>query len=64
MYRGVIITSCQKEFILLVDQILGIQQVVVKEIEGIVGKSDLIAGGAILGDEKVAIVLNLDIINM
>ncbi len=46
--------------VLLVDEVLGTQQVVIKDIEGLPEQSELIAGGAVLGDERVAIVLNLE----
>ncbi len=59
-YVGVIITAGQRDFVLLVDDVLGTQQVVIKDIEGLGARSDLISGGAILGDERVAIVLNLE----
>ncbi len=59
-YVGVIITAGQRDFVLLVDDVLGTQQVVIKDIEGLGTRSDLISGGAILGDERVAIVLNLE----
>ncbi len=50
----------KKPKVLLVDEVLGTQQVVIKDIEGLPNKSDLIAGGVVLGDERVAIVLDLD----
>jgi len=55
---GIILTVNKREFVLLVDQVLGMTQVVVKDIGGLTGLSPLIKGGAILGDEKVTVVLN------
>ena len=57
---GIILEGLGRGTILLVDKILGTQQVVVKTIEGLKASTGIIAGGAILGDEKVAIVLNLE----
>jgi len=48
------------KIVLLVDEVLGTQQVVIKDIEGLPEQTELIAGGAVLGDERVAIVLNLE----
>jgi two-component system chemotaxis sensor kinase CheA len=60
---GVIITLSKKDIVLIVDGVLGTQQVVIKEIEGLANHSRYIAGGVILGDERVAIVLNLESLN-
>jgi len=61
-YIGVILDVGfkDKRTVLLVDEVLGTQQVVIKDIEGLPQQSDVIAGGAVLGDERVAIVLNLE----
>ena len=57
---GVIIYSKKQDFVLLVDEVLGVQQVVVKNIEDLPGKPEVVTGGAVLGDERVALVLNLE----
>ncbi len=50
----------EKRVVLIVDDVIGTQQVVIKDIDGLPDQSSLIAGGAVLGDEKVAIVLSLE----
>ncbi len=57
---GIILETIQRPVVLFVDEVLGIQQVVVKKIDGLAISSALIAGAAILGDERAAIVLNTD----
>ncbi|MBI2568077.1 MAG: chemotaxis protein CheA [Candidatus Schekmanbacteria bacterium] len=57
---GVTVELLSQRFILLVDQVLGIQSVVIKQIEGLPGAPELVAGGTILGDERVAIVLDVE----
>ncbi len=57
---GMVILNAKKPLVLAVDEILGLQQVVVKKIEGIGNFAGFIAGGAILGDEAVAIVLDTE----
>jgi len=57
---GVILNVGNSKIVLFVDDVLGTQQVVIKDIDGLLVQSELIAGGAVLGDEQVAIVLNLD----
>jgi len=57
---GVILESGKNKLVLLVDDVLGTQQVVIKDIEGLPGQPEIIAGGAVLGDEQVAIVLNVE----
>ena len=43
-----------------VDNVLGVQQVVVKEIDGLASTCDFVAGGALMGDGSVALVIDLD----
>ncbi len=57
---GVILDVENQNIILFVDKVLGTQQVVVKDINGLPKQSDLILGGAVLGDEQLAIVLNVN----
>lgn len=55
---GIIIQGKTKKYVLSVDEIIGIQRVVVKDIENLERLPGFVSGGAILGDEKVALVLN------
>ena len=43
---------------LMVDELLGQQQVVIKSLTGGLGRSAAIAGGAILGDGRVGLILD------
>jgi len=45
---------------LLVDQVLGVQQVVLREVPGIEGSPQVFAGGAVLGDGRVAMVVDVE----
>jgi two-component system chemotaxis sensor kinase CheA len=45
---------------LLVDQVLGVQQVVLREVEGIDTRAQVFAGGAVLGDGRVAMVVDVE----
>jgi two-component system chemotaxis sensor kinase CheA len=45
---------------LLVDQVLGVQQVVLREVEGIDSPRQVFAGGAVLGDGRVAMVVDVE----
>jgi two-component system chemotaxis sensor kinase CheA len=45
---------------LLVDQVLGVQQVVLREVEGIDSTRQVFAGGAVLGDGRVAMVVDVE----
>ena len=45
---------------LLVDQVLGVQQVVLREVAGIDTRVQVFAGGAVLGDGRVAMVVDVD----
>jgi two-component system chemotaxis sensor kinase CheA len=45
---------------LLVDQVLGVQQVVLREVAGIDGEHQVFAGGAVLGDGRVAMVVDVE----
>jgi len=49
-----------KPLAVYVDDIIGVQQVVIKQMEGIHVNSNLFSGGAIMGDGKVAMVLDVD----
>ncbi|HTV21805.1 MAG TPA: chemotaxis protein CheA, partial [Polyangiaceae bacterium] len=45
---------------LLVDQVLGVQQVVLREVAGIDSEPQVFAGGAVLGDGRVAMVVDVE----
>jgi len=45
---------------LLVDQVLGVQQVVLREVPGIDTWAQVFAGGAVLGDGRVAMVVDVE----
>ncbi|MFH0926219.1 MAG: chemotaxis protein CheW [bacterium] len=57
---GVTITVDSKPYVFLVDEVLGIQQILIKDIKGLPCSSEFIQGGAILGNEEVALVLNIE----
>jgi chemotaxis protein histidine kinase CheA len=46
------------EFALLVDELLGQQQVVAKSLGGAIGQVQGVSGGAILGDGRVGLILD------
>lgn len=43
-----------------VDQVVGVQQVVLRQIEGLACRSESIAGGALMGDGSVALIIDVD----
>ena len=45
---------------MIVDEVLGVQQVVLRQIEGLQCETDLIAGGALMGDGSVALIINTE----
>jgi two-component system chemotaxis sensor kinase CheA len=47
-------------FALGVDSVLGVQQVVVRPMEGLTSGSDSIVGGALMGDGSVALIVDLE----
>jgi two-component system, chemotaxis family, sensor kinase CheA len=53
----VVIGSAEKRFALAVDELMGNQEVVIKSLGTFIGKVDCIAGATILGDGKVALIL-------
>ena len=61
-YEGLlIVTECQEQhFCLLVDEVLGKQEVVIKSLGEVLKNISGIAGGAILGDGKVGLILDLE----
>lgn len=48
----------------LVDDVLGVQQVVVREVNGVTTEAEIFSGGAVLGDGCIAMVLNVDRLSM
>jgi two-component system, chemotaxis family, sensor kinase CheA len=56
-----IVTECQEQhFCLLVDEVLGKQEVVIKSLGDMLKNISGIAGGAILGDGRVGLILDLE----
>lgn len=55
----VIVEDHDRKFALLVDELLGQQQVVIKNLETNVGKVPGVAGATILGDGRVALILDI-----
>lgn len=53
-------TSRGRRIAVAVDEVLGMQKVVLRQIEGLPTNSDIIAGGALMGDGSVALVINMD----
>jgi len=56
----VAINSDSKEKAIYVDDIIGVQQVVIKKLGGLKTNSKLFSGGSVMGDGRVAMVLDLD----
>jgi len=56
-----VVTECQEQqFCLLVDEVLGKQEVVIKTLGETLKNIPGIAGGAILGDGRVGLILDLE----
>lgn len=43
-----------------VDEVVGVQQIVLREIEGLESESEVIAGGALMGDGSVALIVDVE----
>ena len=56
----VVIESGEQTRCLLVDELLGKQEVVIKNLGGSLKKNPSLAGGAVLGDGRVGLILNVD----
>lgn len=56
----VVIESGEQTRCLLVDELLGKQEVVIKNLGGTLKKNPSLAGGAVLGDGRVGLILNVD----
>jgi two-component system, chemotaxis family, sensor kinase CheA len=56
-----VVTECQdQQFCLLVDEVLGKQEVVIKSLGETLKDIPGITGGAILGDGRVGLILDLE----
>ena len=56
----VVVESGQQTRCLLVDELIGKQEVVIKSLGGAMKRNAAIAGGAVLGDGRVGLILNVD----
>lgn len=56
----VTVMSRKRKVALSVDHLLGVQQVVLRQIDGLETQSQAIAGGALMGDGSIALVVDLD----
>jgi two-component system chemotaxis sensor kinase CheA len=56
----VTLAARQGNFGVAVDQVLGVQQVVLRHIRGLTCNSESIAGGALMGDGTVALIIDVD----
>jgi len=56
---GITIKDNRQLYVLLVDEVLGIKKVVIKDIVGFEQIKNLIDGGAILGNNEIGLVLNM-----
>jgi two-component system chemotaxis sensor kinase CheA len=56
----VVIESGEQTRCLLVDELIGKQEVVIKNLGGTLKKNPSLAGGAVLGDGRVGLILNVD----
>lgn len=55
----VIVGSAEKRLALVVDELIGNQEIVIKSLGSYIGKVDGIAGGTILGDGSVALIMEI-----
>ena len=58
------LSAVSKKLGLIVDEAVGIQQVVVRKIEGVSVDSDVVSGGALMGDGNVALILDVESLAM
>ena len=56
----VTLAARQGNFGVAVDQVVGVQQVVLRHIHGLICNSESIAGGALMGDGSVALIIDVD----
>jgi two-component system, chemotaxis family, sensor kinase CheA len=57
---GVIVTVGSKEYVFCVDELLGVQKVVVKPVKGLGMNDNIFDGAAMMGDDSVAMILGPD----
>lgn len=55
----VIVGSAEKRLALVVDELIGNQEIVIKSLGSYIGKVTGIAGGTILGDGSVALIMEI-----
>lgn len=55
----VLVEEGSKKCCLLIDELLGHQQVVIKSLDKSLGKTKCVSGGAIMGDGKVSLILDI-----
>jgi len=62
LWDGIIvsITSNNRMLGIAIDDIIGLQQAVLKEVDGLEGYSNLFSGGAVLGDGRVSMVVDTE----
>ncbi len=56
----VTLTLRKKRVGLIIDDVLGVQQVVLRQIEGVALSADHVSGGALMGDGSIALVLDAE----
>jgi two-component system chemotaxis sensor kinase CheA len=56
----VVVESGQQTRCLMVDELIGKQEVVIKSLGGALKRNHALAGGAVLGDGRVGLILNVD----
>lgn len=56
----VTVMANRRKLALVVEAVLGVQKVVIRPMLGLPAGADMIAGGALMGDGTVALILNLD----
>ncbi len=56
----IVVESGQQTRCLMVDELIGKQEVVIKSLGGALKKNAALAGGAVLGDGRVGLILNVD----
>ncbi|MCB0333384.1 MAG: chemotaxis protein CheW [Bdellovibrionales bacterium] len=54
------VNANRRTYALLVDSVLGVQQIVVKKLTGLVTQGDYYSGAALIGDGKIALVIEVD----
>ena len=56
----VCIENVRGKFALLVDELVGRQQVVIKTLGGFLAKTEGVSGGAVMGNGEIALILNVE----